>query len=121
MMTVDQLADPYASLTNEEYFALHGTLNATRIEQLLEMSSKVEAQAGAVDHIDEASGYFPNEDFLGTRISSLQGIAARLRGQSKAEMDSFIQDLENLQRVVWQTTEEGLLELEKAKDAIWVP
>lgn len=119
-MTVDQLSDPHASLTNEEYYALHGTLNTTRIEALLEMESKVEGQADAIAHIEEAEECFPQKDFLSGAIDELLKILKR-QGEDEDDLELVIERLERAQEAALLEAKCGASELKEAKDAIWVP
>lgn len=53
MMAIDQLSDPHASLTDEEYFTLHGTLNRTRIEALLSFYDEAD-NTDAIELVEDA-------------------------------------------------------------------
>lgn len=120
-MNYTEASDKDRSLTNEEYFALHGTLNRARIESLLEMELKVEDQGEAISHIEEAEGRFPKEVHLNEAINDLRAVLKNLQGDCEEDVEHVILRLELIQERMGIDSKYALEALEKAKDAIWVP
>ncbi len=121
MITYAELADKHTSLTNKEYLALHGTLPRYRIEALIEMEETISGQEGVLAHIKEASSSFPEKDFLQDYIGNLYALARKLRGANREDLESLIDEMEDLQRLTANNSTYGLEKLKEAKEAIYEP
>ena len=109
-----------SNLTIEAYYKLNGTLTNSMIEELLDLQVAVEGGSGVLVHIGEASGCYPEEDFLSNHIEGLRAISRRLRGQNKADLEEAIRALEGLETSTQQETEYGISELDAAEKSTYV-
>ena len=112
------------SYTPREYYRLHGRLPERTIEALIDTSEDVESLPDVAPYISEASGQFPEEDFLGEAIEQVQDLAKKLRGDNRETAREIAVMLENIQQTITGGTEYGreqlrnaLKELEQANGA----
>lgn len=121
MITYAELTDKHHFLTNREYLSLHSTLSLDRIEALVQMEDAIRGQEGVLNYLDEVGGGFPGEDFLNDIINNLRALSKRLRGVNKDELNSIIEQVEELQASTTHESEYGLEQLKLAKAAIYEP
>lgn len=101
----------FSSLTDQEFFRLHGTLPPERIEPLLHDPHAQIDLAGAVGKIEEGMGQFPEEDFGHDIISRLQALAKFVRGSNREELLSIISAAEDLFQCQFNSSDYGRSEL----------
>lgn len=106
----------YSNMTADEEFRLNGTLCAPTIESLLDAAFERDQLdlKGARACIEEARGCFPAEDALVTQIQEIKRIANRLRGTNKLQLLDAVEQLEQIQTEIFQSSEYGSSELGKA-------
>lgn len=111
----------YTTLTpaeRERHAYASGLPFAEVFGQLADLSEADENRKGIDAHLDEARAQFPNEDFLCSVLDDLQGMAKRLRGDNRADLQRIIEALTEIQDSVARDSEYGVDELRKASAAL---
>jgi guanylate kinase len=105
-------------LTPQESFRLHGTFSPEHVEQMFDAVEALEGVEGASAYIQEARGSMPGEDCLQKTIDHLRELAKRCRGSNREEAERIVKALEHTQQELWQGSEYGLEQLNKAVEAL---
>lgn len=109
--------DPYMTPGNfspEEYYRMHGKLEESHINLLLDSHGRLDSAPDVSIYISEARAQYPEEDFLQGVLERLGDLGKRLRGDNRAEVQSMIEELEQIQMDTRNSSEEGLDQLGKA-------
>ncbi len=104
----------YAELERHAYVT--GDKSAGMLAQLDTLERFQESAGSASLHVQEARGCFPAEDCLQSIIQYVQTLA-RSR-VTKADMVELAGMLEELQAAIYQSSEHGMEELNKAEDVL---
>lgn len=102
------------NMTHAEHFRMNGTLSEARCLELIDLSEQAPIYKDAITKIGEAIGQFPAEDFTSDISDRLHNIAKRLRGNSKSNLLSVIEALDDLTQCTFYATEYGRSELHGA-------
>lgn len=100
-------------LTDAEYFRIHGTLPADRIEDMLHLGTAANELKGAQAHIQEARAQYPDEDFLSDVESDLQDIIRSTRGATRDRLKALAAKLEDIAQTTFYASDYGRDELRK--------
>ncbi len=103
--------DKFASLSNEEYYALTGKLTPARIEELLKSEELAEGREGILVDLDEASASYPSEDFMDGVKNNLLEIIKVTKGVRKAELQVLLEQMNDLAMSTFHASEYGLEQL----------
>lgn len=108
-----------SNMTNKEYYALHGTLSAERIEAILDAEFFIPRAESAVSEIEEALNPFSSEDFLVGILDRVLEIKNSTRSKTtKEELTSLYACIEDLQQVVFYEMEYQKEKLNSAMSAL---
>lgn len=108
-------------LSDTEYYNLHGSLDSSRIENLLSLSDKMDG-ADSVHTIgvyaDDAAAQYPAEDFASDIKSRLQSLHSNLRGANRETLAGIMESLDDLLQCQFYATEEGLDNIKKIQKIV---
>jgi len=109
------------SLTDKEFFRMHGTLTSERIERLIELKDRdgwkqFSQRIGSM--VQEAMGQYPAEDFLSEILTCLHNLAKRLRGDNKEAIQALAEKVDDIAQTTFNAADYGRSELQKVLDAI---
>jgi hypothetical protein len=110
--------DKFASLTNEEYYALTGTLTPARIEDLLNSGQLAELQNGVGTWLDEAEASYPAPDFLEGVAGNLMDIIRVTKGARKGELQVLLEQIQDVVLSVSNDAEFGREKLQNVRSLI---
>ncbi len=110
--------DKFASLTNEEYYALTGTLTPARIEDLLNSGQLAELQNGVGTWLDEAEASYPAPDFLEGVAGNLMDIIRVTKGARKGELQVLLEQIQDVVLAVSNDTDYGLEKLQNVRSLL---
>lgn len=107
-----------SNMSNREHFKLHGSLPAEVIEDLIEVAERADEASDIEAHLSEASAQYPGEDFLADVIRRLQIMVKHTRGDNRDEIESLVEDLDEIQTDTTNSADYGRDELKKAQTAL---
>ena len=110
--------DKFASLTNEEYYALTGTLTPARIEELLKSEELAEGREGILVYLDEASASYPEDDFLEGVVTNLIAIIKVTKGVRKGELQVLLDQIQDIGLAVFQDSCYGREKLQNVRSLL---
>ncbi len=110
--------DKFASLSNEEYYALTGTLNAARIEQVFAAGKMAENLGGIKPWLEEAEASYPEEDFMEGIKTNLLAIIKVTKGVRKAELQVLLEQIDDLALTTFYSSEYGREQLQKIRSLL---
>jgi len=108
--------DKFASLTNEEYYALTGTLTPARIEELLNAEQRDELCAGT--WLDDAEACYPEEGFLEGVVGNLMEIIRVTKGVRKGELQVLLEQIQDVVLSVSNDAEFGREKLQNVRSLL---
>ncbi len=108
--------DKFASLTNEEYYALTGTLTPARIEELLNAERCSELCVGP--WLDEAEASYPTDDFLEGVLDNLMDIIVVTKGVRKGELQVLLEQIQDIGLAVFQDSCYGREKLQNVRSLL---
>ena len=108
--------DKFASLTNEEYYALTGTLTPARIEELLDAEQCGELCVGT--WLDEAEAAYPAPDFLEGVLDNLMNIIVVTKGVRKGELQVLLDQIQDIGLAVFQDSCYGREKLQNVRSLL---
>jgi hypothetical protein len=110
--------DKFASLTNEEYYALTGTLTPARIEELLNSEQLAELPEGIKPWLDEAEASYPAPDFLEGVAGNLMDIIRVTKGVRKGELQVLLEQIQDVVLAVSNDTDYGREKLQNVRSLL---
>lgn len=110
--------DKFASLTNEEYYALTGTLTPARIEELLKSEELAEGREGILNYLDEAKASYPTEDFLEATMNNLIAIIKVTKGVKKGDLQVLLEQIQDIVMCVFNDSCFGREQIEKVRHMV---
>lgn len=103
-----------SNMSHREAFKLTGSLPMDRIELLLDKADTLENLEDVPGEITEAKAGFPDEDCLQDIIKQLQVLQKNLRGDNRTTLGVVIEQVEERQTSLMQSSEYGLEKLNSA-------
>ena len=108
--------DKFASLSNEEYYALTGTLTPARIEELLNAERCSELCVGP--WLDEAEAAYPAPDLLEGVAGNLMDIIRVTKGARKGELQVLLEQIQDIGLAVFQDSCYGREKLQNVRSLL---
>lgn len=110
--------DKFASLTNEEYYALTGTLTPARIEELFDVENNTGDIGFIPDLLNDAEASYPSDDFLEGVVTNLIAIIKVTKGVRKGELQVLLEQIQDIGLAVFQDSCYGREKLQNVRSLL---